>query len=47
MLASLRALKSFSIGTVDGDVGRVRDAYFEDQGWTVRYLVVDTSHWLP
>jgi hypothetical protein len=45
MRAGLRELKTFSIGTADGDVGRVRDAYFEDQDWTVRYLVVDTSHW--
>lgn len=47
MLSSLRELRAFSIGTVDGDIGRVKDAYFEDQGWTVRYLVVDTSRWWP
>src|SRR5438445_9306589 len=31
----------------DGDIGRVHDLYFDDRRWTVRYLVVDTRHWLP
>jgi hypothetical protein len=27
-------------------MGRVRDALFDDQGWAVRYLVVDSGGWL-
>lgn len=30
----------------DGDVGKVKDLFFDDDGWTVRYLVVDTGSWL-
>lgn len=30
----------------DGDIGHVRDFYFDDQNWTVRYLVADTGRWL-
>jgi hypothetical protein len=43
---SVRALNGYTIGAVDGDIGWVRDAYFHDRHWSVRYLVVDTSHWL-
>ncbi|MEZ5292298.1 MAG: PRC-barrel domain-containing protein [Vicinamibacterales bacterium] len=31
---------------VDGDIGRVRDLYFDDDRWVVRYLVVGTGGWL-
>ncbi len=31
----------------DGDLGRARDFLFDDVGWVVRYVVVDTGKWLP
>lgn len=31
----------------DGDIGSVVDFYFDDERWTIRYLVVDTGNWLP
>ena len=31
---------------LDGEVGKVRDIYFDDISWAVRYLVVDTGRWL-
>lgn len=31
----------------DGEVGSLADAYFDDEDWTLRYLVVDTGRWLP
>ena len=31
----------------DGHIGSVRDVYFDDQIWSIRYLVVDTGKWLP
>jgi PRC-barrel domain len=30
----------------DGELGRVRDLYFDDRRWTVRYLVIDTRRWV-
>jgi hypothetical protein len=30
----------------DGDVGRVDDVYFDDESWTLRYLVLKTGGWL-
>ena len=43
----LKDLRHYTIGSPDGDIGQVADAYFDDQSWTVRYLVVDTGTWLP
>ncbi|HZP86889.1 MAG TPA: PRC-barrel domain-containing protein [Burkholderiales bacterium] len=39
-------LDGCTIGATDGDIGNVRDLYFDDQNWAVRYLVVDTGGWL-
>lgn len=46
-LWSLKELEGFRILATDGDIGKVHDFFFEDQSWAVRYLVVDTGHWLP
>ena len=29
----------------DGDIGTLEDFYFEEERWTVRYLLVDTGKW--
>src|SRR5437867_5195093 len=47
MLRRVDDLLGFTLHATDGDIGRVHDLYFDDQRWTVRYLVVDTRHWLP
>ncbi len=46
MLRSLKALDGFKIAATDGELGHVRDIYFDDQKWTVRYFEVDTGGWL-
>jgi hypothetical protein len=40
-------LEGLAIGATDGDIGQVDDLYFDDESWTVRFLAVDTSRWLP
>jgi uncharacterized protein YrrD len=47
MLRSIRQLHGATIAASDGHIGSVRDLYFDDRWWTVRYLVVDTGKWLP
>jgi hypothetical protein len=37
----------YKLGARDGEIGRVRDIYFDDQKWAMRYLVADTGRWLP
>lgn len=39
-------IRDFKIGATDGDIGRVKDFYFDDQHWALRYLVADTGRWL-
>jgi hypothetical protein len=46
MLRSLNDLEGYAIGATDGIVGQVKDLYFDDQAWVIRYLVVDTGPWL-
>jgi hypothetical protein len=39
-------MTGFAIGATDGAIGKLKDLYFDDQCWAVRYLVVDTGGWL-
>lgn len=34
------------IEATDGAFGQIHDVYFDDLHWTVRYLAVETGHWL-
>lgn len=47
MLRSIKQLLGDRLGASDGDIGQVKDFYFDDQNWVVRYLVADTGSWLP
>jgi uncharacterized protein YrrD len=46
MLHLTSELTGYTISASDGEIGQVEDFYFDDQHWTVRYLVVDTGGWL-
>lgn len=46
MLHQLKSLKEYKLDSLDGEIGKVIDFYFDDQHWTVRYLVADTGGWL-
>jgi len=46
MLRSIRDLHGSTVSAVDGDIGSVSQAYFDDESWGVRYLVVETGNWL-
>lgn len=46
MLRKAKTLKGFHLGAMDGEIGRVKDFYFDDATWKVRYLVADTGKWL-
>ncbi len=39
-------LKDYHIQARDGEIGKLEEVYFDDQTWTVRYLVVHTGNWL-
>jgi uncharacterized protein YrrD len=46
MLISAHNIKGAAIIARDGAIGEVDDLYFDDEKWTVRYLVVTTGAWL-
>src|SRR5262249_36101539 len=41
-----KKLEHFELRARDGKIGHVRDFYFDDRRWIVRYLCVDTGSWL-
>jgi len=47
MLHNISDLKGYTISATDGEIGEVQDFYFDDDDWTIRYLVIDTGKWLP
>jgi hypothetical protein len=47
MLWDASAITGYAIEASDGLLGTVSDLLFEDVGWTIRWLVVDTGNWLP
>ena len=46
MLRSINDLHDLVVEGIDGSIGRINDLYFDDQAWTIRYLVVETGAWL-
>src|SRR5664280_1241249 len=46
MLRSITQLYGNKLAASDGEIGYVKDFYFDDHNWVVRYLVVDTGSWL-
>jgi len=47
MRQSIKQLYGNKLGALDGKIGQVKDFYFDDRSWAVRYLVADTGSWLP
>jgi hypothetical protein len=47
MLRSFNHLRGHRIHASDGEIGSLRDLYFDDQSTLLRYFVVDTGMWLP
>ena len=46
MLHDLNALTGSLVIATDGEIGSIRNFLFDDQSWTIRYLVVDVGGWL-
>ena len=46
MLFKAKDLEGARLAATDGPIGEVEECFFDDEQWTVRYLVVDTGGWL-
>lgn len=45
-LRNARQLEGHALRARDGVIGKVKDFYFDDRHWHIRYCVVDTGRWL-
>jgi hypothetical protein len=46
MIRSAESLKQLELRARDGVLGQVKDLYFDDEHWAIRYLIVETGTWL-
>jgi sporulation protein YlmC with PRC-barrel domain len=46
MLNKAKTLKGYNLNSLEGEIGHVKEFYFDDRHWTVRYLVAETGQWL-
>ena len=47
MLRSTKQIYGHKLEASDGEIGHVKDFYFDDRNWAIRYVVADTGLWLP
>ncbi|HTL77001.1 MAG TPA: PRC-barrel domain-containing protein [Casimicrobiaceae bacterium] len=46
MLHTVKELTGLAVAARDGDLGTVKDVFFDDDRWAIRHLVVDAGGWL-
>lgn len=46
MLRSVNAIAGYQLAAQDGKIGSCKDFLFDDELWTLRYMVADTGGWL-
>lgn len=46
MLSTAKTLAGYKLHSLDGEIGRAEEFYFDDRHWTIRYLVAKTGNWL-
>jgi uncharacterized protein YrrD len=46
MLIKAKTVKGYKLDTLDGEIGKVKEFYFDAQHWAIRYLVAETGTWL-
>jgi len=46
MKRSIKNIIGFTMGATNGEIGKVKELYFDDETWTIRYLIVDTGTFL-
>ena len=46
MLQNIKTLYGNKLAASDGEIGQIKDFYFDDKTWVIRYLVADTGSWL-
>jgi hypothetical protein len=47
MFYRAKEIEGYKLSSLDGEFGKVKEFYFDDKFWTIRYLIADTGNWLP
>jgi sporulation protein YlmC with PRC-barrel domain len=45
MQRNINSLIGYNLEGTDGEIGKVTDFYFDDDTWTIRYLILQTGNW--
>jgi hypothetical protein len=45
MIRSFKRMQGMPIKVLDGEIGKLKDVYFDDKNWTVQYFVVELGSW--
>lgn len=45
MQHTIHNLLGFKMAATDGEIGEVKEFYFDDETWDIRYLIVETGNW--
>jgi hypothetical protein len=46
MLSKVKTLEGYKLDSLDAEIGKIKEFYFDDRHWTIRYLVAETGTWL-
>ncbi len=46
MQRNIKSLIGYSLQAKDGEIGRIDEFYFDDENWSIQYLIVQTGSWL-
>jgi hypothetical protein len=46
MLSKAKTPKGYKVNSLDGEIGKIKEFYFDDRHWAIRHLVADTGDWL-
>jgi sporulation protein YlmC with PRC-barrel domain len=45
MQRNINSLTGYKMEASDGEIGEVKEFYFDDETWFIRYLIVETGNW--
>jgi len=45
MQHNIKSLIGFKMAATDGEIGEVKEFYFDDETWAIRYVIVETGNW--
>lgn len=46
MIHKAKEIEGFKVICLDGELGKVKDFFFDDKHWSIRYLIIETGNWL-